>query len=215
MLHIILLQLTFTQSPVKTSYIFLIKWQNSSIRSKCKWCTDFRCEKRKKYGKCLFLIHQCVDSNIFEKIIEEETSKDVWDTLKKLYGGDEKFNKVKLQALRKQLKTQRWKYWRIIFKIGAPHNLLCVMKERHVIKFIGKTRCVRKKYIYALKRWEKLLKKEYIWCDRFNSQHSYGKMWQWFYTLWINKSKIRLTSKCNPMIVEHLSFIHCLFLHTI
>jgi len=48
-----------------------------------------------------------VDSNIFEKIIEEETSKDVWDTLKKLYGGDEKFNKVKLQALRKQLKTQR------------------------------------------------------------------------------------------------------------
>jgi hypothetical protein len=44
----------------------------------------------------------CVDSNIFEKIIEEETAKGVWDTLKKIYGGDEKLKKVKLQALRKQ-----------------------------------------------------------------------------------------------------------------
>ncbi|GAU22886.1 hypothetical protein TSUD_376970 [Trifolium subterraneum] len=44
----------------------------------------------------------CVDSNIFEKIIEEETAKGARDTLKKIYGGDEKLKKVKLQALRKQ-----------------------------------------------------------------------------------------------------------------
>jgi hypothetical protein len=59
-------------------------------------------EQKKKDGKGLFIIHQCVDSNIFEKIIEEETAKGAWDTLKKIYGGDEKLKKVKLQALRKQ-----------------------------------------------------------------------------------------------------------------
>lgn len=32
-------------------------------------------EQRKKDGKCLFLIHQYVDSNVFVKIIEEESAK--------------------------------------------------------------------------------------------------------------------------------------------
>jgi CII-binding regulator of phage lambda lysogenization HflD len=57
---------------------------------------------KKKDAKGLFIIHQCVDSNIFEKIIEEETSKGAWDTLKKIYGGDEKLKGIKLQALRRQ-----------------------------------------------------------------------------------------------------------------
>jgi hypothetical protein len=30
-------------------------------------------ELKKKDAKCLFIIHQCVNSNIFEKIIEKET----------------------------------------------------------------------------------------------------------------------------------------------
>lgn len=50
-------------------------------------------EKSKKDEKGLFLIHWCVDLNIFEKIIEQETTKEAWDTLKKLYGGNEKLKK--------------------------------------------------------------------------------------------------------------------------
>jgi hypothetical protein len=57
-------------------------------------------EQKKKDGKGFFIIHQCVDSNIFEKIIEEETAKGVWE---KIYRGDENLKKVKLQTLRKQL----------------------------------------------------------------------------------------------------------------
>lgn len=56
----------------------------------------------KKDKRDLFLIHQCVDSNIFKKIIEQETVNEVWDTLKKLYDGDEKLKKVNMQYLRKQ-----------------------------------------------------------------------------------------------------------------
>lgn len=59
-------------------------------------------DQMKKDGKALFLIHQCMDLDIFEKIIEEETTKEAWDKLKKLYDGDEKLKKVKLHTLRKQ-----------------------------------------------------------------------------------------------------------------
>lgn len=58
--------------------------------------------QRNKDGKTIFLIHQCVDPNMFEKIIEEETSKGVWDKLKNLYGRNEKLKRVKLQTPRKQ-----------------------------------------------------------------------------------------------------------------
>ena len=50
-----------------------------------------------------------MDSDVFEKIIEEETTKGVWDKLKNLYGGDEKLKKVKLQMLRKQYKMFQMK----------------------------------------------------------------------------------------------------------
>lgn len=58
-------------------------------------------ERRKKDGKYLLLIHQCVNSNVFEKIIEEEMSKGVWHKLKSLYSGEEKLKRVKLQMMRK------------------------------------------------------------------------------------------------------------------
>lgn len=53
-------------------------------------------EERKKDGKWMFLIHQCVDPNVFKKIIEEETTKGVWDKLKILYSGDKNMKSVKL-----------------------------------------------------------------------------------------------------------------------
>lgn len=43
-----------------------------------------------------------MNSNVFGKITEHETIKDVCDTLKKLYGEDKKLKNVKLKSLRKQ-----------------------------------------------------------------------------------------------------------------
>ena len=54
---------------------------------------------RKKDQKALFYIHQCVDANVFEKIVDSETAKVVWDTLVRCYGGDASVKKVKLQSL--------------------------------------------------------------------------------------------------------------------
>lgn len=63
----------------------------------------------KKDRKTLQLIHQCVDHNVFENIIEEETTKKAQDNLKMLYGGDEKLNRVKLHTLRNQFKMTQMK----------------------------------------------------------------------------------------------------------
>src|ERR1051325_1175867 len=65
--------------------------------------------KRKKDQKALFFIHQCVDLNVFEKIVDSTTSKEVWDTLVKCYGGDASVKKVKLQSLRKQYENLNMK----------------------------------------------------------------------------------------------------------
>ncbi|GAU42392.1 hypothetical protein TSUD_296900 [Trifolium subterraneum] len=70
--------------------------------------TTFR-EAQKKDSKALFLIHQCVDSKVFEKIADATTSKDAWDILQKRYGGDAKVKKVKLQALKRQFELLEMK----------------------------------------------------------------------------------------------------------
>jgi CII-binding regulator of phage lambda lysogenization HflD len=61
-------------------------------------------EAKKKDCKALFYIHQCLDSKLFEKIADAESSKAAWDTLMKYYGGDPKVKKVGLQSLRRQYK---------------------------------------------------------------------------------------------------------------
>ncbi|MCI57102.1 retrovirus-related pol polyprotein from transposon TNT 1-94, partial [Trifolium medium] len=57
--------------------------------------TTFR-EVQKKDNKAIFLIHQCVDAKVFEKIAYSTTFKDSWDILQKSYGGDAKVKEVKL-----------------------------------------------------------------------------------------------------------------------
>ncbi|MCI22098.1 retrovirus-related pol polyprotein from transposon TNT 1-94, partial [Trifolium medium] len=64
-------------------------------------------EAKKKDNKALFLIHQCVDAKVFEKIADSLSSKDAWDILQKRYGGDLKVTKVKLQALKRQYELRQ------------------------------------------------------------------------------------------------------------
>lgn len=60
-------------------------------------------ELRKKDDKAPFLIHQPIDPNVFEKIIEEETTKRAWDKLKNLYGGDEKLKQGEVTDIEKEI----------------------------------------------------------------------------------------------------------------
>ena len=55
----------------------------------------------KRDAKTLFIIHQCVDADNFQKIRSANTAKKAWDTLEKSCAGDSKLKKVKLQTLRR------------------------------------------------------------------------------------------------------------------
>lgn len=57
---------------------------------------------KKKDGKALVMLHQCVDDSHFEKIAGASTAKEAWDILNKAYAGAEKVKKVRLQTLRRQ-----------------------------------------------------------------------------------------------------------------
>ena len=65
----------------------------------------------KKDDKATFLIHQCVDSNILEKIIDYETTKEAWDVLATTYASDKQTKKVRLMALRCQLLELIYSSW--------------------------------------------------------------------------------------------------------
>ena len=60
-------------------------------------------EQMKKDDKAIFLIHQCVDSNVLEKITDYETTKEAWDVLATTYASDKQTKKVRLMALQRQL----------------------------------------------------------------------------------------------------------------
>lgn len=57
----------------------------------------------------MFLIYQCVNFNVFEKIIEEAKAKEEWDRFKSLYDGDEKLKRVKLKMLRNKFEMTQMK----------------------------------------------------------------------------------------------------------
>jgi len=53
-------------------------------------------------SKARFLIYQCVNSKIFNKISKATTSKEAWDILEKTYEDGEQNKKIKLQTLRRK-----------------------------------------------------------------------------------------------------------------
>ena len=62
-------------------------------------------EEKKKYTeseklsyKALFIIHQCVSPDNFEKISDSESAKEAWEILEKSFGGAEKVKEVRLQT---------------------------------------------------------------------------------------------------------------------
>ncbi|KHN44587.1 hypothetical protein glysoja_027198, partial [Glycine soja] len=73
------------------------------------------CELIKRDTKALFIIHQCVDADNFQKIRSANTAKKAWDILKKSYAGDSKLKKV--------LRTLTPRFDHIVVAIEQDQNL--------------------------------------------------------------------------------------------
>ena len=72
-----------------------VEGSSDAVKAACK-------EQKKRDYKALYLIHQCVNDENFEKIASATSAKAAWDALEKSYAGDEKIKKVRLQSLRRQ-----------------------------------------------------------------------------------------------------------------
>ena len=55
-------------------------------------------ESEKKNYKALFIIHQCLSSDNFEKVSDSESAKEAWEILEKSFGGAKKVKEVRLQT---------------------------------------------------------------------------------------------------------------------
>jgi hypothetical protein len=100
----------FDQWSVKMKVIFkyqdVLEIVNEGVTPLAANATDVQQtthrDLKKKDGKAMFLMHQSVTDEIFEMIIHYGSAKETWDALEKLYAGDGKLKKVRLQALRRQ-----------------------------------------------------------------------------------------------------------------
>lgn len=60
-------------------------------------------EEKKNDYKALFLIHQCIDGDNFEKVGDCDSSKQAWEILEKAYVGAHKEKMVRLQIHKQQI----------------------------------------------------------------------------------------------------------------
>ncbi|XP_058746260.1 uncharacterized protein LOC131619139 [Vicia villosa] len=89
---------------------------------------------RKKDKNELFYIHQCVDTKVFEKIVDSTTAKVAWDTIVRCYGGKASVKKVRLQSIHKQ-------YEILIMKKNekVPHYISRMIMVTNEMKARGET----------------------------------------------------------------------------
>ena len=63
---------------------------------------DLHRENKRLDCKARVLFHQCISTNVFQKISKAATSKQAWDILQQVYGNTGRTKKVKLQSLIRQ-----------------------------------------------------------------------------------------------------------------
>lgn len=54
-------------------------------------------------------LYQAIDRVVLETILKKDTSKDIWDSLKKKYQGNSRVKRAQLQALRKEFEILHMK----------------------------------------------------------------------------------------------------------
>ncbi|XP_052724613.1 uncharacterized protein LOC128194056 [Vigna angularis] len=97
-------------------------------------------ENRRLDCKARMLLHQCVSSTIFQKVLKATTAKEVWDILQDGYGNSGKVKKIRLQSLQRQ------------------YELLCMGEQETLMEYIGRIQVI----VNAMRACDKIVKDKKI-----------------------------------------------------
>ena len=70
---------------------------------------------RSKDKEALYMLFWAVDESSFEKIASATTSKEAWDTLKKVFKGTNRVKQVRLQTLHGEFESMKMKKLENVF----------------------------------------------------------------------------------------------------
>lgn len=105
-------------------------------------------EENTKYYKVLFLIHQCVNADNFEKVGDCTTSKQTWEILEKTYAGANKEKVVRLQTHKRQLQLIQMEEKKTICEFTIRITILV-----NQVKACGQI--IIEKYVVAKILWQR------------------------------------------------------------
>ncbi|GAU32011.1 hypothetical protein TSUD_158010 [Trifolium subterraneum] len=139
-------------------------------------------ELKKRDYKTLFIIHQCVDPENFEKVGDCESSKEAWDILAQSFGGAEQVKEVKLQTFKRQFdliqmeesETVSDYFTKVIRLVNQIKSCGEVIETKFVVSKILRSLTPRFDHVVAAietsKRISEISKEELLGCLESNEQ---------------------------------------------
>ncbi|GAU38708.1 hypothetical protein TSUD_396360 [Trifolium subterraneum] len=139
-------------------------------------------ELKKRDYKALFIIHQCVDPDNFEKVGDCESSKEAWDILAQSFGGADQVKEVKLQTFKRQFdliqmeesETVSDYFTKVIRLVNQIKNCGETIEAKFVVSKILRSLTPRFDHVVAAietsKRISEISKEELLGCLESNEQ---------------------------------------------
>ncbi|GAU30308.1 hypothetical protein TSUD_385290 [Trifolium subterraneum] len=139
-------------------------------------------ELKKRDYKALFIIHQCLAPDNFEKVGDCESSKEAWDILAQSFGGAEQVKEVKLQTFKRQFdliqmeesETVSDYFTKVIRLVNQIKSCGEVIETKFVVSKILRSLTPRFDHVVAAietsKRISEISKEELLGCLESNEQ---------------------------------------------
>lgn len=107
-------------------------------------------EKKLKDLKVKNYLFQAIDKSILKTIIQKDTAKQMWDSLKTKYQGNERVKRAQLQRLRREFEVLEMKEAETITEYFG-RVLLVATDMRNVGEDMPDNKIVRRSYVHSLK----------------------------------------------------------------
>lgn len=153
-------------------------------------------EAKKNDHKVKHFLYQCIDRVIFEQILDRSTSKIIWESMKKKFGGNDRVKKSLLQKLRRDFEILEMKesetveeyFTRVLGVTNQMRSNGEVMNDAKVVEKILRT--LSEKFMYVVVSIEESKEIESISLDELQS------------SLTVHEQKFKKTEKGEDQVLK-------------